>query len=134
MTPVSADCIDVAVCGAHMQGLPLNGQLTSRGAWRIARTRTTQGYRLFALPGGPPARPGMIRDATGGAIEIEIWRMPQEHFGSFVKGIPSPLGIGRVRTESGLEVAGFLCESAGVVGADDITQLGGWRAYLAQLH
>ena len=125
-------CIDVAVCGAHMLGLPLNGQLTSRGAWLIDRTRTAPGYRLFALPGGPPARPGMVRDATGGSIEMEIWRMPQEHFASFVQGIPSPLGIGRVRTESGQDVAGFLCESAGVAGAQDITTLGGWRAYLAR--
>jgi allophanate hydrolase len=124
--------IDVAVCGAHMLGLPLNGQLASRGAWRVASTRTAPGYRLYALPGGPPARPGMVRDATGGAIEIEVWRMPQEHFASFVQGIPAPLGIGRVRTEAGSDVAGFICESAGVAGAEDITALGGWRAYLAR--
>jgi allophanate hydrolase len=115
-----------------MLGLPLNGQLASRGAWRIAATRTAPCYRLYALPGGPPARPGMVRDATGGAIEIEIWRMPQENFGSFVQGIPSPLGIGRVRTESGIDVAGFLCEGAGLAGAEDITALGGWRAFLAR--
>jgi allophanate hydrolase len=132
LSDTPAGCIDVAVCGAHMLGLPLNGQLTSRGAWRIATTRTAAGYRLYALPGGPPARPGMLRDASGGAIEMEIWRMPQEHFGSFVQVIPSPLGIGRVRTESGADVAGFLCESAGVAGAEDITALGGWRAYLAR--
>ncbi|HMA11586.1 MAG TPA: allophanate hydrolase, partial [Steroidobacteraceae bacterium] len=130
--PPAAGCIDVAVCGAHMQGLPLNAQLAARGAWRIDCTRTASGYRLYALPGGPPARPGMVRDPTGGAIEMEIWRMPLEHFGSFVQGIPSPLGIGRVRTESGAEVAGFLCESAGIVGAEDITRFGGWRAYLAR--
>jgi allophanate hydrolase len=124
--------IDVSVCGAHMLGLPLNGQLTSRGAWRIASTRTAPCYRLYALPGGPPARPGLVRDAAGGAVEMEIWRMPQEHFGSFVQGIPSPLGIGRVRTESGTEVAGFLCETAGIEGAVDITRFGGWRAYLAR--
>jgi allophanate hydrolase len=128
----ASGCIDVAVCGAHMLGLPLNGQLASRGAWRIAVTRTAPCYRLYALPGGPPARPGMVRDATGGTIEIEIWRMPQENFGSFVQGIPSPLGIGRVRTESGTDVAGFLCEGAGLAGAEDITTLGGWRAFLAR--
>ena len=66
------------------------------------------------------------------ACLMEIWRMPQEHFGSFVQGIPSPLGIGRVRTESGTEVAGFLCETAGIEGAVDITRFGGWRAYLAR--
>jgi len=132
MAATTKGSVDVAVCGAHMLGLPLNGQLTSRGAWLVSRTRSAPGYRLYALPGGPPARPGMVRDTSGGAIEIEIWRMPQEHFGSFVQGIPSPLGIGRVRTESGTEVAGFICEGAGVVGAEDITALGGWRAFLAR--
>jgi allophanate hydrolase len=125
--------IDIAVCGAHMRGLPLNAQLTARGAWHVATTRTAPCYRLYALPGGPPARPGMVRDADGAAIEIEVWRMPQEHFGSFVTGIPSPLGIGRVRTASGAEVPGFLCEACAVSGAEDITALGGWRAYVARV-
>jgi allophanate hydrolase len=127
-----ASCIDVAVCGAHMLGLPLNSQLISRGAWHMATLRTAPCYRLYALPGGPPARPGLVRDSSGGAIEMEIWRMPREHFGSFMQSIPSPLGVGRVRTETGVEVPGFLCESAGVAGAEDITRLGGWRAYLAR--
>jgi allophanate hydrolase len=130
----STGCMDIAVCGAHMLGLPLNSQLTSRGAWHVATLRTAPCYRLYALPGGPPARPGLVRDSTGAAIEMEIWRMPQEHFGSFMQGIPAPLGIGRVRTESGIEVTGFLCESAGATGAEDITRLGGWRAYLAREH
>lgn len=125
------ECIDVAVCGAHMSGLPLNGQLTSRGAWLVDSTRTASGYRLYALPGGPPARPGMVRDASGGAIEIEIWRMPQEHFGSFMRGIPAPLGIGRVRTAAHGEVWGFLCEAVAAQGARDVTAYGDWRAWLA---
>jgi allophanate hydrolase len=115
-----------------MRGLPLNTQLTTRGAWQVATTRTAPCYRLYALPGGPPARPGMVRDAHGAAIEIEIWRMPQEHFGSFVLGVPSPLGIGRIRTASGTEVPGFLCEGCATGGAEDITALGGWRAYLGR--
>jgi allophanate hydrolase len=131
--PLDEKTIDVAVCGAHMQGLPLNGQLTSRGAWRIAVTRTAPCYRLYALPGGPPSRPGLLRVAEDGeAIEVEVWRMPQEHFASFMQGIPAPLGIGRVRLASGAEVAGFLCEASAVQGAADITWLGSWRSWLAQ--
>lgn len=128
----AAGFIDVAVCGAHMTGLPLNGQLTSRGGWLVATTSTTAEYRLFALPGGPPCRPGLVRVEQGGAaIAIEVWRMPIERFGDFVAGIPAPLGIGRLRTAEGSEVCGFLCEAAGTAGAEDITRLGGWRSYLS---
>jgi allophanate hydrolase len=125
--------VDVAVCGAHMSGLPLNAQLTSRGAWLVNATHTTSEYRLYALPGGPPFRPGLVRVGNqGAAIEIEIWRMPVEHFGSFVAGIPSPLGIGRLRVANGTEVAGFVCESHVLAQAADITRFGGWRRYLAR--
>jgi allophanate hydrolase len=124
--------VDIAVCGAHMSGLPLNPQLTSRGAWMVSATHTAPEYRLHALPGGPPFRPGLVRVGEGGSpIEIEIWRMPMEHFGSFVAGIPSPLGIGRLRAADGVEVPGFLCEAHAVAQATDITQFGGWRRYLA---
>jgi allophanate hydrolase len=131
--PASGSFVDVAVCGAHMSGLPLNPQLTSRGAWLVAATHTVPEYRLHALPGGPPFRPGLVRVGEGGAaIEIEIWRMPIEHFGSFVAAIPAPLGIGRLRTADGSEVEGFLCEAHALAQATDITQFGGWRRYLAR--
>ncbi|MEO6186175.1 MAG: allophanate hydrolase [Steroidobacteraceae bacterium] len=129
--PPTAATIDIAVCGAHMSGLPLNRQLTERGAWRIAVTSTTPEYRLYALPGGPPARPGLVRVPQGGvAIEMEIWRMPDEHFASFMRGIPAPLGIGQVRNATGAGTCGFLCESAATAGATDISRHGGWRNYL----
>ena len=125
------DLIDVMVCGAHMSGLPLNKQLLERGAWLINTTRTAPVYRFYALPGGPPFRPGLVQVKEGGvAIDVEVWRMPVEHFGSFVAGIPAPLGIGKVKLENGSAVSGFLCESLGVDGAADISELGGWRQYL----
>ena len=127
-----AGFVDVMVCGAHMSGLPLNAQLTERGAWRLAVTRTAPIYRFYALPGGPPLRPGMVQVAENGvAIDVEVWRMPVEQFGSFVAGIPAPLGIGKVRLEDGSQVPGFVCEALGVVQATDISALGGWRQYLA---
>jgi allophanate hydrolase len=125
--------VDIAVCGAHMSGLPLNTQLTSRGAWLLSTTQTTAEYRLYALPGGPPFRPGLVRVGNQGtAIEVEIWRMPVEHFGSFVAGIPSPLGIGRLKIADGTEVSGFVCETHALAQAADITRFGGWRRYLAR--
>jgi allophanate hydrolase len=126
------DRICVAVCGAHMEGLPLNQQLTSRNAILVSRTRTAPKYKFYALPGGPPHRPGLVRVAAGGAsVEVEVWSVPASHFGSFVAGIPTPLGIGRVELESGEQVPGFLCESYATAAATDITALGSWRRYLA---
>jgi allophanate hydrolase len=123
--------IDVMVCGAHMAGLPLNTQLRERAAFQVATTRTAPVYRFYALPGGPPFRPGLVQVRDGGvAIDVEVWRMPLEHFGSFVAGIPAPLGIGKVRLEDGSQVSGFLCEGVAVAGAQDISALGGWRQYL----
>lgn len=124
--------VDVVVCGAHLSGLPLNWQLTERGAQLKSKTKTAAQYRMYALAGGPPYRPGLILDkAKGAAIDVEIWSLPMEQFGSFVNAIPSPLGIGKVTLEDGSEVSGFICEPYGVEGAEEITQLGSWRAYIA---
>jgi len=130
----AAEGIRVAVCGAHMEGLPLNTQLTERSARLVARTTTAPCYRFYALPGGPPFRPGLVRAEAGAAIEVEVWEMPAARFGDFVDGIPAPLGIGRVELSDHSEVAGFVCESAAVDGATDITEWGGWRAWLARDH
>lgn len=124
--------VSVAVCGAHMSGLPLNWQLASRGAKLLSQTRSAPVYRFYALPGGPPQRPGMVRvGENGAAIELEVWSVPVEEYGSFVAGIPSPLGIGTVELEDGTRVQGFVCESAAIQGAQDITEFGSWRAWLA---
>ena len=126
-----AEYIAVAVCGAHMDGLPLNGQLRDRGGYLLRSTRTAAKYRLFALSGGPPPRPGLVRMNSGGAsIAVEVWAVPSAQFGSFVDGIPTPLGIGKIELEDGERVPGFLCESYAAEGAVDITEFGGWRAYL----
>jgi allophanate hydrolase len=126
------DSVRVAVVGAHLSGLPLNYQLTERGARLDKPARTTARYRLFALPGTTPPKPGLIRDAeNGSAIDVEVWRLPAAEYGPFVAGIPSPLGIGRVELDDGEWVQGFLCESWAVHGAEEISHLGGWRAYLA---
>ncbi|MEJ2621060.1 MAG: allophanate hydrolase [Candidatus Thiodiazotropha sp.] len=123
--------IDVVVCGAHLQGLALNWQLTERGATLKAKTKTAPIYKMYALPGGPPARPGLVLDeAFGQAIEVEIWSMPQSQFGSFVAGIPSPLGIGKLQLADGSEASGFICEPYAITDAEEITSYGGWRAYL----
>ncbi len=131
--PAAPGQIEVAVCGAHLSGMPLNPQLTTRGAWRVASVRSAASYRLLALAGGPPFRPGMIRDLErGAAIEMEIWSVPAAEFGSFVAGIPAPLGIGKVELADGRWVCGFVCEGYAEAGAKDITDLGSWRRYMAE--
>ena len=130
-TPPSS-LIQIVVCGAHMSGLPLNKELTERGGRLLRACRTASGYRLFALPGGPPERPGLLRSETGAAIEVEVWEIPVASFASFVGGIPAPLAIGSIELEDGRRVKGFLCEAHATKGARDITEFGGWRKYLAR--
>lgn len=123
--------IDVLVCGAHLDGLPLNWQLRERGAVFKTATQTAACYRMYALAGGPPFRPGLIHDADNGApIDVEIWSVPADQFGSFVAGIPAPLGIGKIKVSNGSMVTGFICEPYGLHGARDITEFGGWKAYM----
>ncbi len=128
--------VRIAVCGAHLSGLPLNEQLTSRKAGLVASTTTSPDYKLYALPGQPPYRPGMLRvekGEQGVAIEVEVWELPMHEFGSFVAGISAPLGIGIVTLADGSAVQGFLCERYAVANARDISQFRGWRDYLQQL-
>ena len=126
--------VQLAVCGAHMEGLALNAQLASRGARLVRRARTAPCYRFYALPGGPPERPGLVRvaDGEGASIELEVWELPATAYGTFVAGIPAPLGIGTVALDDGSRVQGFVCESHAARSARDITAFGGWRRYLAE--
>lgn len=118
--------------GAHLSGMPLHHELLSRGAELVTATRTTTSYRLFALDGGPPLRPGLVRVPEGGvAIEVEVYRLPSREVGGLLAQVPPPLCLGTVVLESGAAVHGYLCETAGLDGAVDISDHGGWRSYLA---
>jgi allophanate hydrolase len=123
--------VKVAVVGAHLSGQPLNHQLTDLGARLDRSCKTAAVYKLVALPGTVPPKPGLIRTTEGGgAIDVEVWEMTDEAFGKFVAAIPPPLGIGTLQLEDNQQVKGFLCESYAVAGARDITHFGGWRAFL----
>ena len=132
--PASEPVLPIAVVGAHLSGLPLNGQLVERGARRLEATSTAPRYRLYALPGTTPPKPGLVRSAEGGAaIALEVWAMPQRAVGSFLALIPPPLGLGSVELADGRFVHGFLCEPHALGGAREVTSFGGWRAYLDSL-
>ena len=126
--------IAIAVVGAHLSGMPLNGELTSLGARRLETTQTAPDYRLLALAGTEPAKPGLLRVAagSGAAIELEIWALSPAQFGRFVAAVPSPLSIGSITLANGRSVKGFLVEAQATVGARDISAFGGWRAFMAQ--
>ncbi|MFZ4963455.1 allophanate hydrolase [Pseudomonas sp. Mn2068] len=130
--PARNDQARLVVCGAHLDGLALNGQLRQRGARLLESTHSSADYRLYALAGGPVRRPGMIRVAEGGvAIAVEVWQLPSSELGSFLTGIPAPLGLGKVQLEDGRWETGFICEGHGLAGATDISAWGGWRAWLS---
>lgn len=125
----ASDRVALVVCGAHLDGLPLNWQLRERGARLLEATLSAPRYRLFALSDGK--RPGMIRSPSDGrAIEVEVWSLPTRELGSFVAAIPAPLGIGKVELADGRWESGFICDSYGLEGATDISEFGGWRAWI----
>ena len=132
MSRAPGDRIEIAVLGAHLSGLPLNRELLELGASFSREVETTPDYRLFALPGSVPAKPGLLRvaEGQGSAIEAEVWTLDAAGFGEFVARIPAPLGIGTIRLSDGGSVKGFLVEAEAVRAAEDVSRFGGWRAYL----
>lgn len=124
--------VRVAVVGAHLRGMPLNFQLTQRNAVFVEATQTAARYRLYALANTQPAKPGIARQASGAAIEVELWDIPLARFGEFVAEIPSPLGIGSLELADGRWVKGFICEPAALNDATDITEFRGWRHWVAR--
>lgn len=138
--PIASEpVIALAVVGAHLSGMPLHGQLLERKARLLAATHTAPRYRLHALPGTVPPKPGLARvpdkasPEEGHAIELEVYALPVSSIGSFLALIPPPLGLGSVELADGTWVKGFICEPCGLAGAQDISHFGGWRAYMAHI-
>jgi allophanate hydrolase len=125
--------VQLAVVGAHLSGMPLHWQLTSRDARLVRRTRTADTYHLFAITADTPPRPALVHYGPGGTrIELEIYELEMSAFGSFVAEVRPPLAIGTVVLEDGTSVCGFVAEPRATLGALEITASGGWRAYLAK--
>jgi allophanate hydrolase len=132
LNPAPAEAtLPLAVVGAHLSGMPLNGQLIERGATLLQATHTAAHYRLFALPNTQPPKPGLKRvSEDGAAIAIEVWNMPLSQLGGFLALIPPPLGLGSLELADGTWVHGFICEGYALEGAMDVTAFGGWRAFI----
>ena len=126
--------IEIAVVGAHLQGMPLHSQLTERNARLVKACKSAKTYRLFALPNTTPPKPGLVKSkSNGAAIDLEVYEMPITEVGSFLGLIPAPLGLGNIELEDGSWVKGFICEPYAIEGAKDISDLGGWKSYIKQL-
>ena len=125
--------VTIVVVGAHLTGMPLNHELTGPGGRLVKTCRTAADYRLFVLPNTVPPKPGLIREPgfAGKGLEVEVWKVTPAAFGRFVQNIPAPLGIGKVTLDDASQVSGFLCEPYAIKGAQEVTELGGWRAYIA---
>jgi allophanate hydrolase len=125
--------VAVAVVGAHLSGLPLNGELRTLGGRLLEAARSAPDYRLYALAGTKPPKPGLLRvdGGKGAAIEVEVWGLPTEAFGRLVTSVPMPLSIGTIKLSDGRRVKGFLVEAAATIDARDISSFGSWRTFLA---
>jgi allophanate hydrolase len=124
------DRIRLAVVGAHLEGMPLHWQLTTREATFVEATETAPTYRLYAMAESIPPKPALVHDVSGRAIKVEVYELDVAAFGSFVAEVPPPLAIGTVTLADGSQVKGFVAEPRAMAGAEDITALGGWRAYI----
>ncbi len=125
------DEIALAVVGAHLTGMPLNHQLTSRGGRLLEQTTTAATYRLYALANTTPPKPGLVFDQDGAKIIVEVWALPRTALADFIQEIPPPLGLGTLTLADGRLVTGFICEPRALHDAQDVTEFGGWRAYIA---
>ena len=124
--------VKLAVVGAHLKDMPLHWQLTSRDAVFVEATSTAPSYRLYAMADSIPPKPALVHAGTGegAAIKVEVYELDVAAFGSFVVDVPPPLAIGTVTLADGCSVKGFVAEPRALAGAEDITALGGWRAFV----
>ena len=125
------ESVKLAVVGAHLKDMPLHWQLTSRDAVFVGAFETAPTYRLYAIADSVPPKPALVHSGDGAAIKVEVYELDVAAFGSFVAEVPAPLAIGTVTLADGSSVKGFVAESRATTGAQDITDLGGWRAFIA---
>ncbi|MEW6767769.1 MAG: allophanate hydrolase [Pseudomonadota bacterium] len=128
------DEVALVAVGAHMSGMALNHELVALGGRLVMTTATAPDYKLYALKGTTPPKPGMLRveQNSGAAIKVEVWALSSGSFGKFVASLPSPMSIGNIALADGSVAKGFLVEAEAIKGARDITSFGGWRAFMAE--
>ncbi|WP_067538346.1 allophanate hydrolase [Nocardia crassostreae] len=126
--------VDLAVFGAHLRDQPLHWQFEELGARFRGAVRTTDAYRLTALDTTPP-KPGLVRTAPGRGAPIsgELFRLSEAALGRFLAALPAPMALTAIELEDGRTVVGFTATHDATSTAADITEHGGWKAYLSTL-
>lgn len=123
----------IVVCGAHLEGLPLNYQLTQLEAKLYKKTRTSANYKMYKLD-GEVIKPGLVRSENSGFdFEVEVYKILKERVGDFLCLIPYPLGLGKVELSDGSYQTGFICEGQAISNATDISSFGSFKDYLKSL-
>ena len=121
--------IKLVVNGTLMRGLDLNPNMIDAGATFVREATTVPAYRLWSIDDRHPA---MIRVASGGvSVAVEVWAVSPEGLAQILIQEPPGLCIGKVELADGEEVLGVLGEPLLCEGQREITQHGGWRAYIA---
>ena len=125
-----ADMLKLAVNGTLMRELELNPNLIQAGAEFLYEATTTPNYRLWSIHDQHPA---MVRVSEGGsAVALEVWHIPADGLVQVLLQEPPGLSIGKVTLSNGETVLGVVGEPILCEGQRDISEFGGWRAYLAQ--
>lgn len=127
--PADEAPVYLAVNGTLMRGLELNPNLLNVGAYFVREDSTAPVYRIWSIGDRHPA---MQRVTTGGtAVALEIWALPRAGFATVLLQEPPGLAIGLVLLANGEQVLGVLGEAYLCATGYEITQWGGWRAYMA---
>jgi gamma-glutamylcyclotransferase (GGCT)/AIG2-like uncharacterized protein YtfP len=122
--------VQLAVNGTLMRGLELNPNLLNVGATFLREAKTAPEYRLWSIN---DVHPAMQRVASNGvSVALEIWEVPVEGISTVLEQEPPGLCVGKVKLEDGQFVLGVLGEAILCKGKHEISQHGGWRAYIAQ--
>jgi carbamate kinase len=126
----SGNAVEIAVNGTLMRGLKLSPNMAAAGATFLRETVTEPVYRIWTVNDDHPA---MVRvtDGSGVAVAVEVWSVPAAGLAGILLNEPPGLSVGKVRLADGTTVLGVIGEPALVEGQTEITQHGGWRAYLA---
>jgi allophanate hydrolase len=125
--------VDLVVFGAHLRGQPLNPQLAALGARFTGDVHTAPAYRMVAIP-GHPEKPGIVHTGPerGARLPGERWALSPAALGVFLAALPAPMSLGKVILADGSMAIGFHCDLATATSCVDITDHGGWLAYLSR--
>jgi hypothetical protein len=119
----------LAVNGTLMRGLELNPNMVAAGATFVREDETEACYRIWSIGDRHPA---MLRTPGAGTrVALEIWSVPLVGLAGILQNEPPGLAIGKVVLRDGSIVLGVLGEPFLCEGQREITEFGGWRAYIA---